>query len=414
MKDKIIRYINDPKELEHLYRTNKGQFKREFSALYPDFKGFMLADSWHERLNYQTDEINWGTKSELIFVVLACLTAGVVVKIPALLHIEEDFFYPRNLGFTVFPLLAIYFAWKNKLSAGKMAFIAAATLGGLIFINTLPPVAKSDTLILSCIHLPFFLWSIVGFAFVNDQRNDVERRLSYLTYNGDLIVMTTLIVIAAGILSAITVGLFSLIGLNIEQFYFQNIVMTGLPAAPIIGSYLINTNPQLVGKVSPVIAKIFSPLVLVMLVIYLIAIITSAKNPYNDRDFLLIYNALLIGVMAIIFFSVAGSSKTTRSKTEIWVLALLSVVTVVVNGIALSAILFRISGGGITPNRAAVLGSNVLILINLLLVITQLFRAILGKALVSGVGKAIAFFLPIYCLWAMIVAFLFPFLFGFK
>lgn len=39
MKDKIIRYINDPRELEHLYRTNKGQFKREFSALYPDFKG---------------------------------------------------------------------------------------------------------------------------------------------------------------------------------------------------------------------------------------------------------------------------------------------------------------------------------------------------------------------------------------
>ncbi len=55
------------------------------------------------------------------------------------------------------------------------------------------------------------------------------------------------------------------------------------------------------------------------------------------------FNALLIGVMAIIFFSAAETSKTTKSQTEIWVLILLSVLTVIVNGIALSAILFRIS-----------------------------------------------------------------------
>jgi hypothetical protein len=76
--------------------------------------------------------------------------------------------------------------------------------------------------------------------------------------------------------------------------------------------------------------------------------------------------------------------------------------------------LFRISEWGITPNRAAVLGGNVLILINLLLVTAQLFRVLSKKADITGVGKTIAFYLPIYCLWAMIVAFLFPFLFGFR
>jgi hypothetical protein len=90
------------------------------------------------------------------------------------------------------------------------------------------------------------------------------------------------------------------------------------------------------------------------------------------------------------------------------------VVTIIVNGIALSAILFRISAGGFTPNRVAVLGSNLLILINLLMVTTQLFKVLLKKENVSSVGKAIAFFLPIYCLWAMIVTFIFPLIFGFK
>jgi hypothetical protein len=226
--------------------------------------------------------------------------------------------------------------------------------------------------------------------------------------------MTALIVIAAAIMSGITIGLFSLIGFNIEKFYFQNIVLFGLPAAPIVGTYLTQSNPQLVGKVSPVIAKIFSPLVVVMLVIYLIAMVYSGKDPYNDREFLLIFNALLIGVMAIIFFSIAEASKTTKSQVEVWILFLLSAITVIVNGIALSAILFRISEWGITPNRTAVLGGNVLILINLLLVTGQLFRVLSKKASITGVGKFIALYLPIYVLWTIVVTFIFPLLFGFK
>lgn len=414
MKDEILTHLNDPKQLEKMYRTNKASFKRSFSALYPDLKGNPVADFWNERLNYEIDEINWGTGSELLFVIIASLVAGVIAKLPAFLSIDEEFFYPRNIGFIVFPLLTVYFAWKNKLSTIKIAFIVGATFAGLIFINFLPQVKKSDTLILSCLHLLLFLWSILGFAFVDEKRNNDGKRLSFLKYNGDLIVMTTLILIAGAIMSGITIGLFSLIGFHIEEFYFKNIGIFGLAAAPIVGTYLTQTNPQLVGKVSPVIAKLFSPLVIVMLVVYLIAIVYSRKNPYNDREFLLIFNVLLVGVMALIFFSVAETSKTTKSYTQIWVLFLLSVITIVVNGVALSAILFRISEWGITPNRTAVLGGNVLILVNLLLVAVQLFSVLSKKADITRVGKVIAFYLPIYIAWTIIVTFIFPLIFGFK
>ncbi|MDQ3683907.1 MAG: hypothetical protein M3352_12675 [Bacteroidota bacterium] len=413
MKDEIISNLGNPAQLEKLYRADKSAFKRAFNALYPELKDNNLR-FWNERLNFAREEISWGTSKDLVFVIIASLLAGLVAKLPDLLSITEDFFYPRNIGFIIFPALMAYFAWKNKLSTGKIAFIVGSTLAGLIFINFLPDVKQSDTLILSCIHLLLFLWGILGFAYVGERRNNEEKRLSFLKYNGDLLVITALILIAGAILTGITIGLFSLIGFNIERFYFENIVVFGLPAAPILGTYLIQTNPQLVGKISPVIAKIFSPLVLVMLVIYLVAMVYSGKNPYNDREFLLIFNALLIGVMAIIFFSVAETSKTTKSKLEIWILFLLSVVTLIVNGIALSAILFRISEGGITPNRTAVLGGNALILINLLLVTTQLFRVLSKKADITGVGKSIAFYLPIYFLWTIIVTFIFPLIFGFK
>ena len=414
MKDEILAQLNNPKQLEKMYRTNKVPFKQGVSTLYPELKGNTLADFWNERLNYETDEINWGTGRELLFVIIASLVAGVIAKLPAFLPIDKEFFYPRNIGFIVFPLLTVYFARKNKLSTPKIAFVVGATLAGLIFINFFPQVKKSDTLILSCLHLLLFLWSVLGFAFVGEKINNVEKRLNFLKYNGDLVVMSALILIAGAIMSGITIGLFSLIGFNIEVFYFNNVGILGLAATPIVGTYLAQTNPQLVGKVSPVIAKLFSPLVVVMLLVYLIAIVCSHKNPYNDREFLLIFNTLLIGVMAIIFFSVSETSKTTKSYTEIWILFLLSVVTIVVNGVALSAILFRISEWGFTPNRAAVLGSNVLILINLVLVTAQLFKVLFKKADLAEVGKTTAFYLPIYFVWTIIVTFIFPFIFGFK
>jgi len=414
MKEAIITHLNDAGYLEKMYRSNKSAFKVEFNKVYPELKGNASAEFWNERLNYEREEISPDKRNDIVFVIIASLLAGLIAKLPAIFNIQEEFFYTRNIGFIIFPVLTAYFSWKNKLSTGKIISVAVVFLSGLIFINLLPDARRSDTLVLSCIHMVLFMWSILGFTFTGGIKNNGEKRLHYLKYNGDLLVMTALIVISGGIMTGITINLFLLIGFNIENIYFEYFGIFGLAAAPVVGTYLTQSNPQLVGKVSPVIARIFSPLVLVMLVIYLIAIIYSGKDPYNDREFLLIFNALLIGVMALIFFSVAESSRSDKSHWEIQVLLLLSIATIIVNGIALSAILFRISEWGITPNRTAVLGSNILILINLLMVSSKLIKVLSKKAEVKDVGKAITFFLPIYSTWAVVVTFLFPFLFGFK
>lgn len=414
MKDEILSHLNDPGQLEKLYRSNKMPFKREFGMLYPELRGNALADFWHERLNYESEEISWGSGKEFLFVVIAALVAGIIAKLPAIFSISEEFFYPRNIGFIVFPFLAAYFAWKNKLSDSKIAFVSFAIAVCVVYINLLPDNPNSDTLVLACIHLPLLLWVLLGVAFTGDELSNYRKRLDFLRFNGDLAVMSALLVIAGVLMTGITIGLFELIGIKIEEFYFEYVVAFGLPAVPIVATFLTQINPQLVNKVSPVIAKLFSPLVLVMLVIYLGAIIYSGKDPYNDREFLLLFNVLLIGVMALIFFSVAESSAKEKSVSGFWVLLLLSVVTVVVNGIALSAISFRISEWGITPNRVAVLGGNVLILVHLLIVTVMLFRAATKKAAITEVGRSIVLYIPVYFAWTIVVVFLFPLLFGFK
>ncbi len=414
MKENIQLNIDNPQELEKLYRTDKSSFKREFNLLYPDLKENKLASFWNERLNYESPDIYWGSRGELAFVIIASLFAGLIAKIPAYIQVDEIFFYTRNAGFVIFPILTFYFAWKNKLSAIKIFIAAAAILISVIFVNMLPLNDKSDTLRLSCIHLPLFLWCVLGYAFSGSRLNDYKERIEYLRYNGDVIVITAIILIAGVILSGLTAGLFSLIGMEIFEFYRNYIGILGLAASPIIGTYIVQKNPQLVNKVSPVIAKIFSPLVLITLIVYLAAIIVTGKDPYNDRQFLLTFNGLLIVVMAIIVFSLAETSGSKRNRTEISILFFLTMLTIIVNGIALSAIVFRISEWGITPNRLAVLGGNILILINLLMVSYKLMMTLLNKSEPEEVEKLISIFLPVYGLWTVIVVFIFPLIFSFR
>ena len=101
MKDEIISNLDNPGQLERLYRADKPTFKRAFKALYPELKDNTLVGFWNERLNFPREEVSWGTSKDLVFVIIASLLAGVIAKLPAFLPIGEEFFYPRNIGFII-------------------------------------------------------------------------------------------------------------------------------------------------------------------------------------------------------------------------------------------------------------------------------------------------------------------------
>lgn len=412
----IIRdHITDPAMLEQLYRSNRTEFKKAFTALYPSLPEDPIAQCWYQRLHEEGGTISWGKKNDLIFIIVAALFATLVAKVPAIFNIKEEFFYPRNISFIVFPTLMAYFIWMKKVPTKIVGVVALLLILAAVYINLLPENDKSDTFLLACIHLPLFAWALTGFIYTGGSLRDWSERPEYLRLNGDLIVLGSLITSVVMALTGITIGLFDLIGLQIADFYTQWILIAELCASPLVATYVVKANPQLVNKVSPVIARIFSPLVLITLVAYLIGISVAKKDPFNDRDFLLLFNVLLIGVLAIIFFSVIEMHRSAANKISLLIILLLSAVTIVVNGIALSAILFRISTWGITPNRLAVLGGNILFFINLIMIARQLYLQYRGKAsLHNGVERSIAIFLPVYAAWAMIVLFLFPLIFGFR
>jgi len=351
---------------------------------------------------------------DLIFLTIATFIAGWIIKLPKLFQWEQDQFIAKNIGFIVFPALIFYFSWKRSIPLKRTILPLVVVILAILYANSLPFNETSDSLILTWIHLPIFIWTLVGFAFSSNAVQNSSQRVGFLRFNGDLIVMLAVMQLAASLFTIITLGLYELIGINIKDFYIDYVVNWGLPAIPLLATILVVNNPQLVGKVSPIIAKIFTPFVLISLAIFLGAVIATGKDPYNDRQFLLIFNALLIGVMAIILFSLSEATKTRQNKFQLIMLLALSLLTIMDNGIAISAIVFRLAEYGITPNRLAVLGSNVLMFMNLIGIAYQLINVVKGKTDTESVEKVIAQFLPLYAIWCALVAFGFPLLFGFK
>ncbi|RPI70792.1 MAG: hypothetical protein EHM47_11500, partial [Ignavibacteriales bacterium] len=87
MKNEILSNIDNPRQLETLYRTDRSAFKRAFKELYHNLKDNTLVSFWNERLNFSKEEIFWGTNKDMIFVIIASLLAGLIAKLPVILQI---------------------------------------------------------------------------------------------------------------------------------------------------------------------------------------------------------------------------------------------------------------------------------------------------------------------------------------
>jgi hypothetical protein len=411
--------LNNPGQLEKLYQEDKKLFRSGFLNVYPEIRDNQLAGFWNVRLGYDSPAEGSlkVTKTDILFLIVTCLITGFLIKLPHLFNIglNDYFFYAKNgglivlLGLSGYTILTKEFIGKKHLMRVISAFLLSA-----IYINLLPSDKNSNSINLVYMHLPFLLWCIYGLVYIGFDLKNRTKYMAYIRYNGDLAILFALIAVSGMILTAVTVGLFSAIDIKIERFYFDWVVVVGAVSAPVVAAFIIRNYPSVTSRIAPVIANIFSPLVLITLIIYLITIILARKDPYNDRDFLLVFNLMLLGVMGIIVFAISENSIFRRKKFIEITLFALAIVTLIIDLVALSAILFRIGEFGFTPNRTAVLGSNLLIFGNLILITIDLFKANFKGSEISRLEFTIAGYLPVYAIWAIFVVFGFPLIFGLK
>lgn len=419
MKKEIQENIDKPEQLESLYRADKKEFEKSFFEIYHDLKDLKISSFWKARLDFEGHKEK-GTvirKVDILLLILACLLAGSLIKLPQLFGIEltEFLFYEKNAGLIVLFGLSVYaFLTKESIKLNHVIVSSIVFIASAVYINMLPSDINSHSINLAYIHLPLMIWCLYGLIFIDFDTRDKLKRIDYIKYNGDLAILGALILISGGVMTGVTLALFSAIDLPIEDFYGENIIIPGLVSVPIVATYIIKNYPQVTNRIAPILAGIFSPLVLITLVIYLISILLTGKDPYNDREFLIAFNLMLLGVMGIVVFSVSGTSVIKRQRFNEMTLWILSIVTLIVDLVALSAILYRVGEFGFTPNRIVVLGSNLLIFGNLVLIMLDLYKVNFRGKEIQRVEITIAKYLPIYTAWTIFVVFILPFIFGLK
>ena len=354
------------------------------------------------------------TIRDLAVILVICLLAGVLVLIPKFAGFDPyaNLYYAKNAGMIAFAALIAYnLTVSKKLNKKWLTGLTGIFIISEVFINLLPSDSKDQSVVLTCIHLPLMLWCFYGIVYIGFDFRDTGKRVSFIRHNGDMAILGALILLSGMLLAGLSIGLFSSIEINIQKFVMEYIAICGVVAAPALTEFILHHYPRLTEKIAPILASIFTPIVLITLVIYLIAIIFSGKDPYTDRDFLILFNLMLLVVMALIVFSLSEVSEGRRRKISEAVLLVLSVVTLVVDIVALSAIFYRLSEYGVTPNRVAVLGSNLLILGNLILITVDLFRVTFRNSSLDRINVTTAKYLPVYMIWTIFVVFGFPLIF---
>ncbi len=412
MKDRILSSLPDPEALETLYREDKAAFTEAFPHIAEE-NDTELVHFWKLRLESYPEATSGDLlKSDLLAAAIIAFIAALLSRLPLIFgSMDGDWFYLRNLPIIVFSALIAYTLWQKKITTVRSILFIAIPIAVLaLFLNLLPD-SKADTATLAFIHAPLLLWCLFGLTWLSMDYKIPGMVFRFIRYNGELLIMSGLIIAAGIILSIMTISLFSMIGMDIAEFYMENIAFMGAVATPIVAAWVTARYPSLTSRIFPVIARVFTPLVLVSAIIYLLAIFFSGVNVSENRELLVMFNLLLLAVMAILVFSISEIGRSRVKKLNLLMLLLLVMVTLVINIIALIAIISRLSEG-FTPNRTVVLVSNILVFVHLLLVLPALWKARFAGSSLDPVENAVVRYLPVYFVYTLFVIFVMPFLFN--
>jgi hypothetical protein len=356
-------------------------------------------------------------RTDALMAMLLALAAAVAVKLPAVFGVPDDgngaFFYVRNVGLLVLPLLTAYFAWKRRIGLVAIGWLVLGFAVAAVFMNAYPFSRAGDTQWLSAVHLPIALWFLVGLAYLGG-RWFTGARMDFVRFSGELFIYYVLIALGGGVLTGFTVMMFHVIGLEIGWFVGLWLVPCGAAAALIVASWLVEAKQSVIENMAPVLTRLFSPLFTLVLLVFLAVMIWTGNPIEVEREVLIGFDLLLALVVGLVLYAASARDPDAPPGLSDWLQLALIVSAVAADGVALAAILGRISEFGFTPNRVAALGENLILLANLAVSAWLYARFLRGRAAFAALERWQLACLPIYCGWAALVVVAFPPMFSFQ
>lgn len=355
---------------------------------------------------------------EFLVVIGLAVAAAAAVKVPVLFgrqldeHQPADVgFYLRNASLLVLPLLALYFAWKRRPGTRTCLGLGVAFIVAAVFANIYPFARASATEVLSALHLPIALWLVVGISHAGGCWSQPERRMSFVRFSGELFIYYVLIALGGGVLTAFMGMIFKAIGINVGPFIGEWLLPCGAAGAVLVASWLVESKQRVMENMAPILTRLFTPMFATMLIMFLATLLWTGRGIDVTRDVLIAFDLLLVVIIGLLLYSASARDPQSPPNTFDRVQVVLIVSALLADGVALWANAARITEFGITPNRVAALGENVVLLANLAWSAVLYLRFLRGRGSFASLEKWQTDYLPVYGGWAAVVVILFPPLF---
>lgn len=270
------------------------------------------------------------------------------------------------------------------------------------------------------LHLPLVAWAAVGLHLLGTRLDD-DNRFAFLLKSAEVVLTGGVFFGAAGVFVAITVGLFSAIGIALDNAVMNAIVAAVAGLIPVLATAAVYDPGQTpaqqrfdqgLARLIGTVGRVFLPLTLLVGVVYILSIPANFARPFEQRDVLIVYNAMLFAVMGLMVICTPLPSEELQEPLQVWLrrgLILLAAMTVVVSLYAMAATVYRTALGGLTINRVTVIGWNGINIALLGVYLGLQFRAGLRGWLAASY-RSFRYGMAAYALWTLCLVLVLPLL----
>jgi len=437
--DTLRPYEQDPQALEQRYREARSngqihEFAQAVRLLHAEASDQPLLQAWFYRLAENTEESRPQNGPNWQVAIGLSLFCGIIFW-----YLSDFDFFVLNNAFPLFALAAapisalfiltfLYAAQPLRTSRQLQQLLLLGVLlaGGVAYVAYVGPsiatTGNQDSyLILAVPHLALLAWVAIG-TWLLWTKATASDHFAFLLKSFETVVVGGLFVLAGGLFTAITVGLLETLGISADEWLMRIIIIGGgglIPVLAVALTYDPKRAPQEqsfqagISQLITTLMRLMLPLVLLLLVVYIGLIPLNFRQPFQNREVLIVYNLLLFAVIGLLISATPLAAHGLRPGQVRWLrrgLVSLAGLAVLISVYALTAIGYRTWMDGFTPNRLTIIGWNLFNIGLLTLLLIRQSRSD-SQSWLPALYSTFAQGAKVYLVWAVAVLLLLPWVF---